>query len=318
MKKGEKVSLGMTWMSYLGSIHGALKAAGMWDGEVHELMGLTGMGFHFITNRTLDASGPTVYNWLEEHFEMLDRIGVYSEQILVFKKEDVNTFDIAKKNNIKRIVTSLDNGIPVVTWGVTPIPEFGIISGYDDKERIFFVEDCMPEEPDPLMYDNLGLCNVPILYLNYLVEKGPYDYDQSVRSSLRFGINHWNSRYPTETDYETGKRAYDLIIRGLEAGRFDPFGLSYLMNVYADLKENMRRFFSDLAERKGFEFIKTVTDDYAELSDLFQSTAKLLPFSGPGGEHHIDSAAIQEIMKKMKAAKQLEDGIMGRIAEALD
>ena len=48
MKKGTKTMLGMTWMSYMGSAYGCLKQAGMWDDELHNLIGQTGMGFHFI------------------------------------------------------------------------------------------------------------------------------------------------------------------------------------------------------------------------------------------------------------------------------
>lgn len=318
MKKGQKTMLGMTWMSYLGSAYGCLKQAGMWDGGIHELFGLTGMGFHLIMHESLCPSGPTVYNWLEEHFEMLDRIGVYTRQEFVFKASATNTFDLARESATGMIQQSIEAGKPVITWGPTHIAEFGIIYGFDSQDRVFFVEDCMPEEPDPLLYDNLGLSDVPIFYVQYLVDKTDFNYDDSVLNALKFGLNYWKSKVILSPKYTSGKMAYEAIINGLEKTDYDPFGLSYCVNVYSDMKTNMMKFFTQIAKKEKFSFLVPVLDQYQQVVDAFAQAVKWAPFKGPTGEYHYTDEAINGLIRSMKTAMGSEEKFMQIVSQNIE
>ena len=315
MKKGEKTMLGMTWMSYLGSAYGCLKQSGLWDGEMDELFGLTGMGYHFIMHETLCPSGPTVYNWLEEHFDMFDRIGVYTRQEFVFKSAATNTFDLARKSAIPVIEQSIESGKPVIAWGPTHIPEFGIIYGFDSQDRVLFVEDCMPEDPDPLMYDNLGLSDIPIFYVQYLVDKTDFNYDDSVMNALKFGLNYWKSNVALSPKYFSGKKAYEVTISSLEKGDFDPFGLSYCINVYADMKANMLKFFERISKKEKFAFLEPLLENYKQVVDAFSQATKHAPFYGPGGEYHYTDEAKRELIRLMKVAMENEEKFMNFVEE---
>ena len=48
----ENIKMGMTWTTYIGSVYGVVKAAGLWEGEVWQLMGMSGLAFHFIVHET--------------------------------------------------------------------------------------------------------------------------------------------------------------------------------------------------------------------------------------------------------------------------
>ena len=45
------IKMGKSWTTYMGSVHGVLKGAGMWDDSIEMLMGMTGMAFHFIVHQ---------------------------------------------------------------------------------------------------------------------------------------------------------------------------------------------------------------------------------------------------------------------------
>ena len=87
----DNIDMGMSWTTYIGSVHGVLKGAGLWDDSVEMLMGMTGMAFHFIVHRQTCPSSVTVYDWMSEHFAMMDRIGVYSESIHVENSGSLNS-----------------------------------------------------------------------------------------------------------------------------------------------------------------------------------------------------------------------------------
>jgi pyruvate,orthophosphate dikinase len=90
-KKIENVQIGMTWTSYIGSVDGSLRTAGLWDGEVWKLMGMTGIGFHFIMHTQLCPSSVTVYDWVDDHLMAMDRIGIVSEVYSIMNIR-MNTF----------------------------------------------------------------------------------------------------------------------------------------------------------------------------------------------------------------------------------
>ena len=79
VKKIENVKMGYTWTSYIASVEGALRSAGLWDAETWRLMGQTGMGFHFIVHKQVCPSAVTVYDWAQDHLNAMDRIGIHSQ-----------------------------------------------------------------------------------------------------------------------------------------------------------------------------------------------------------------------------------------------
>jgi hypothetical protein len=311
----DNVSMGRTWTSYIGSVEGALKKGNLWNGETYRLMGMTGMAFHFIIHKAACPSSVTVYDWSDDHFSMMDRIGIFSRCTSSMK--NFNTYEHIKKNAISEIRQSIDNGIPVVIWAPTSILEFGIIKGYDDDERIFHVMDCMNENPDPLLYENLGKSGVSILFIQRFISKVDVDKETIYRSSLAYGVEQWNKPVDMNSDYASGKKAYINLINTLEKGDYDGFGLSYIFAVYADSKNHICRYLKEINENsKELKIPDKVLDNYNSISDKYKSLCEFIPFKGPGVDD-VDKNNIPKIIKLVKECEKLETEAMTGIEKAI-
>ena len=60
--------MGRIGLGYLAAAHGVLEAAGLWQGELYELAGVTGLAFQFIVHETACPSSTTVYDWGQSHY----------------------------------------------------------------------------------------------------------------------------------------------------------------------------------------------------------------------------------------------------------
>ena len=313
----ENINMGMTWTTYTGSVHGVLKGAGMWDDSVELLMGMTGMAFHFIVHNRTCPSSVTVYDWMSEHFAMMDRIGIYSESTHIENSGSLNTFDKARAKAVERIKESIDNDKGVVVWAPTPILEFGIINGYDDEDEVFFVVDCMKNNPDPLLYSNLGKSEVPVLFIQRFYDKVNVEPEKIFRDSLHFGVYQWEkeSNIPM---YASGRKGYINLINALEKKEFIPFGLVYLLAVYADSKRIIDTYLKYIIERSGYlKGLDEASDIYSAIKDKYNRLTELAPYRGPG-QGELNDKNIKPALKLVKECFDLEEKAMGIIKASLD
>lgn len=272
-KQINNIVMGQTWTTYIGSAYGVMKAAGLWTEDIYLLMGKTGMAFHFIVHENACPSSITVYDWNMTHFTMMDRIGVYTDSICIFNRSRMNTFDRVQEDAIVKIKASIDRGKGVVVWAPSEILEFGIITGYDDSDRIFYFKDCISENPDPLLYDNLGRSNVPYLYIQCFNSRVQVDEEKMFRDSLAAGIYYWKEK-PLSPHYSCGPGAYKYLIQTLEKGDYDEFGLSYIIQVYADSKSHLALYldhvWSNTKHLKGLDepaqYIHAVSDSFSKMA----------------------------------------------------
>ncbi|MGD9161046.1 MAG: hypothetical protein PVG39_21690 [Desulfobacteraceae bacterium] len=313
----DNINMGMSWTTYMGSVHGVLKGAGFWDDSVEMLMGMTGMAFHFIVHSQTCPSSVTVYNWVSEHFLMMDRIGICSESTHIENPGNLNTFDKARTMAVSRIKESIDNGIGVVVWAPTPVLEFGIINGYDDDDEVFFVQDCMNKSPDPLLYSNLGKSEVPVLFIQRFYDRINVEPEKIFRDSLHFGLYQWErgSNIPM---YASGRGGYLNLINALEKKDFNPFGLAYLLAVYADSKRNIENYIKYIiSESKYLKGLDEASDIYGDIKDKYNELTELVPFRGPG-QGELNDKNIGPVLKLFKECLDLEERAMGIIKRSLD
>jgi hypothetical protein len=306
------------WTTYMGAVEGVLRGAGWWQEETFKLMGLTGMAFHFIVEKAACPSSVTVYPWVREHGEMMTRLGVYAEDYENWAQSPV--FALAQAEAIRRIKASIDRGVAVVAWAPTPVLEFGIINGYDDEDGVFMVQHCLPFPADPLLYTNLGKSEVPMLY--YQVFKGavPVDREQSIREALRFGVRQWNAtqheRGGGAGNHASGRKGYDHLVGTLERGDYNPFGLPYLVQVYAAAKDDLAHYLAFLAATgNGWRALGEAAQGYGEVAEKFARMAQLVPFGGPQAKPTVLSPVAQaEMLALARACQQLEERAMATIA----
>jgi hypothetical protein len=289
--------MGRSWNSYIASIYGILSSCGLWKEELWMLMGMTGMGFHFIVNDKTCPSSTTVYDWSDEHFQMMDRIGVDNDVFTLWIDPKLCTFRHVQNRAIARIKESIEKGFGVSVWAPTTLLEFGIISGFDEEEKVFFVQDCVNDETKPLLFSNLGFSEVPFLSYQIIYGKQEVELERIIRSSLTFGVTEWKSEFLINPHYARGKKAYEFLLHALEKKEYDYFGLSYLISVYDDSKTCLATYLKWISETiKEMSGIEEAGTLISQVSHLFHQLKKLVPFYPP-----------DKIAKKITTAENLND-----------
>jgi hypothetical protein len=312
-KELENIKMGQSRLSYIASAHGVLTHAGFWKTDATQLAGFSGLAFQFIIHESVCPSSVTVYDWATTHFAAMDRIGIYTDCVSIVNQPGLNTYPELQADAIGKIRASIDRGIGVIVWAPTPILEFGIIKGYDDEDCVFFVTDCANENPDPLLYDNLGRSDVPYLYFQRFLSRKDVDPEKLHRDVLAFGLGEWEKDHP-DRRYSCGARAYDTIISSLKKGTYDPFGTSYVINVYADAKKAIAAFLKSTDEKNILPGLKPAAQLYDKIASIFAGMAENVPFSGPG-RTTIDQQKIPELVKDLTECKKLETTAMKEIRD---
>jgi len=313
-----QIEFGPSWLSYAGATYGVLKALGYWDEPIHHFIGKTGIGFHFVIQDRVGASGPTVYDWGSRHYEWLDRVGVANRQFNLYYQRDLNTFSLAQKSAVTEIKRSLEKGVGVVVWAPTKILEFGIITGFDDEDGVFFVKDCASSDPDPLKYDNLGLSDVPYLYYQLVEGRVDVSEPKMIMEAVRRGVAEWNQETAYYPFYNTGRKAYLSLIKALESEAYDSFGLSYCLSVYACLKSALFRFLSSLPpSMKNGGGLSEAGEHYRGVMACFEKARDLHPFTGSQMvAQPLSKATLRAVLQLMREAFSAEEEAM-RVLKSL-
>jgi hypothetical protein len=324
-KMGKKIiegaAMAHTWTSYIAAAEGCLRAAGLWKDETWKLMGLTGMGFHFIVHKELCPSSVTVYDWNSEHRDCMDRLGIVSETFSMMEDGRHNTFHDAQKRAAEAIKESIGRGIPALVWAPTSILEFGVIKGFDDADGVFFVEQCTGQLADPLLYENLGKSEVPIIFYQIFLKSVPVEESQAIQKSLKFGLSEWKKENHVSPDYyASGMKGYANFIGAVENGVFNEFGLGYLAAVYADSKSALAKYLDWVSARPGAaKSLAKSAVCYRKIADTWLEIAKLAPFSGMNnrGNTPLNKKNFPMILKLAKEAFEREKGAMEEIEAAV-
>lgn len=305
-----------TWLSYIGSAYGILTHAGFWAGTVPELACITGLAFQFIVHKNLCPSSVTVYDWDRIHWSAMDKIGVYSDHIAMFLYPGMNTGKPLLEDAHNRIRESLNAGTGVLTWAPTPILEFGIITGYNDEQKIYHVIDCTNENPDPLLFENLGRSRIPFLYIQRFLSAIDVDKQKMYQDTLLSALQRWNTPHSNKL-YAQGEKAYDNLIASLTHKTYDSFGLTYAVNVYADTKKMIAEFLRTVQKSDVFPKLDDIVTRCKKVSEHFSEMAKALPFVGPD-QSHIDETKIPGIIQHAKESQKLETEAMKQIANIIE
>ena len=310
----ENLEMGMSWTSYIASVYGVLKGAGWWQDELYKLMGETGIAFHFIMHEQSCPSSVTVYPWTDEHLAMMDRIGVHSEAYC--SHAGMNTFSLLQQAALEHIKESIDRGVGVVVWAPSPVLEFGIICGYDDEDGVLYVHACLPQEPEPLLYSNLGRSGVPMLFYQTFKGRVHVEPERVYRESLRYGVGEWNKPFHENEHYASGRKAYDNLIGTLERGDYNPFGLAYSLAVYAEAKSALAQYLRLVAaECAPLAGVGQAAALYQEIAARYARLTALAPFSMNPVVKPEDLPQMIALVRESKAleesAMQVISGVVG-------
>jgi len=325
MRNSTGARLTPSWTSYVGAAHGVLKAAGMIDLSMSQMMGMTGIGFHFIVHEECCPSSVTVYDWMSEHQQAMARIGVFAE--LNMAEPGTPTYDAARRHTIHRIRESIDRGVGAILWGVDT-GEFGVAYGYDDDDQVLLVSGVASAggetgESDPILYDNVGLTfgGAPILFCQTPIEAMPFDLDSTSRQSLAFYVEQMEKTTHVAPAYHSGLLAYDAWIRAMKTGKFNPFGLRYIAAVYADAKAHTAEYIESLS--KEWDTSREMQDAAGAAKQLAKAFSQILddleqPSCGPEAlGNPVSPAQAASLIPLLERARALEQRQVGLVKQAI-
>jgi hypothetical protein len=297
----------------------------MIDLSMGQMMGMTGIGFHFIVHEECCPSSVTVYDWMSEHQQAMARIGVFAE--LNMAEPGTPTYDAARRHTIHRIRESIDRGVGAILWGVDT-GEFGVAYGYDDDDQVLLVSGVASAggetgESDPILYDNVGLTfgGAPILFCQTPIEAMPFDLDSTSRQSLAFYVEQMEKTTHVAPAYHSGLLAYDAWIRAMKTGKFNPFGLRYIAAVYADAKAHTAEYIESLS--KEWDTSREMQDAAGAAKQLAKAFSQILddleqPSCGPEAlGNPVSPAQAASLIPLLERARALEQRQVGLVKQAI-
>lgn len=235
MKRGSK--------SYVDSLHAILTHTGQFQGPKYMLAGYTGMAFKLAVHQKLLPMSVTAYGqWGEAHRPGIDNLGILT--IWDGGRTRHPTFSYYQQDAVNWVKRSLDEGRGVIYW----IPEFGVIHGYDDNDRIFYVQDGWSEESQILLYDNFGLNFTGFWYCQIIGDQVHMAEQEMVLESLRLAIEDWDTPYRLLPDRNiaSGKLAYDVWVQALQRTDYDASGAAYILDAYCQSRTEIQMYLHDV------------------------------------------------------------------------
>ncbi|CAM3900557.1 hypothetical protein COLU111180_13315 [Cohnella lubricantis] len=250
--------------SFADSLHAVLTAAGMFEGPKYMLSGLTGMAFKFsVHERLLPLSVSAYGNWGDEHSPGVDNIGVLT--IWDGGRSRHPTFRFYQQDAIRWVKRSLDEGVGVIYW----LPEFGVIHGYDDEDRIFYIQDGYSSDDRIVLYDNFGLNFTEFWYARTFGGAVRVPLETMVLESVRLALHDWDTPYRTlpNTDIGSGRLAYSYLTQALRSGDYDEGGARYILSSFVYARDEIRRYLAEVAHL--WPQLAEAGSRYGELAGLF-------------------------------------------------
>jgi hypothetical protein len=286
--------------SYTDSLYAVLTAAELFCGPKYMLSGLSGMAFKFTVHENLLPLSVSAYGqWGDEHRPAVDNLGIFTEWDGGRTRHP--TFRYYQKDAVRWVKNSLDRGIGVIYW----IPEFGVIHGYDDEDRVFYIQDGWSKESQVVLYDNLGLNFTPFWYCQVFGEKVNVPRENMILESLRMAVYDWETPYKTlpNKDIASGRLAYSFLIRGLEKGDFDEDGAVYILDSYLYSRTEIMNYLQDVhgvwPELIGaFKLYEQLVLTISDIKDCITQSEKA---------RRVDRKCIEVLIEILTMAESLEE-----------
>jgi len=286
--------------SYLDSLYAILTAAGWFQGPKYMLAGLTGMAFKLSVHQQLLPLSVSAYGqWASEHNPAVKNMGLLAETDGGRTRHP--SFGWYQEQAVMMVKRSLDRGLGAVYW----VPEFGVIQGYDDADRVFYVQNGWSDESQVVLYDNFGLNFTPFWYVETYVDRIEVAREDRVLESLRLAIHDWHTPYKTlpDTDIASGKLAYSFLREGLLRGTYDVGGARYILDTYVVSRKEIRDYLHEV--RDCGQELQDALDCYEEIMGGLPIVTDSVQALQDG--RGLDVDRIVELVNQLSEAEKLED-----------
>ncbi|WP_231578382.1 hypothetical protein NYE80_06060 [Paenibacillus sp. FSL H7-0357] len=293
--------------SFTDALYAILTAAQQFEGPKYMLSGLSGMAFKFSVHRRLLPMSVTAYGqWGNEHAPAIDNLGIHTAYDGGRTRH--SSFEVYQQDAIAWIKQSIDAGVGALYW----IPEFGVIHGYNDADKVFYLQDGWSGESQVVLYDNFGINFTSFWYCQVFGNQVEVPLKDAVLESLRLALYDWETPYKTWPDKEiaSGRLAYSYLIQALKLGDFDSSGAAYILDSYVYARREIRDYLQEVHQLiPGLDEVHHI---YSELADLMtEELAVSLPsFHGTGQLAEHRQASLCAALAKAEA---LEERAMERV-----
>lgn len=311
MKTLPKLVWTPAWTSVLGCIHGALKFLKIAP-DISWLFG--GTGHAFIINMFQNGScpsGPTAWK-TSRFFDLGINLGYQIQGVWGDKRQP--DFEIKQQAAWDLARTSLDNDLPVIGWEMA-IPEFYLVSGYDDQ-GYYFSGPGEEGGPAPKAWQELGESEIGMLEVLSIKPAPPADAETILREGLKFslafnqGAQEW-----VLPGYVTGQAAYRIWIDALRSGRASLMGHAYNAAVWEECRRNGAAFLREAKIRLKGRMDKTFDGAilaYEETASQLKDVTELYPFfennrPEPAGENPRSQKAADHLSQAMISEEEGQD-----------
>lgn len=254
-----------------------------WSEYAEDIVATSGFAFRMWVNKDLCPSATSIWGfdcqkpWVESGGLICEYVGRYWGQEHIEKEKQLEA--------IKIIKASIDRGIPAISWD-TGVPEWGLITGYDDASQVFYTLAINAEKADPtstsyntaeMPYDALGKREIPILSVLTITGSSGKAKEDILHDTLKLAAGHLKGK--EWCDNAKGLEAYPALI-GIfneEPDIAASWNAGYYLGTYGALKEYAYKYFEKVGETKLARLYREVFKAWIEAFKIKTNEDMTLP-----------------------------------------
>jgi len=238
-----------------------------WPEYAEDIVATSGFAFRMWVSSDLCVSATSIWEfdrqkeWVENGGLTCEYVGRYWGQDEI---EEARRLEATA--NIKR---SIDSGIPAIAWDIG-VPEWGLITGYDDDARQFATLD-ITGRSGTMPFDLLGKREIPILSVLTVTGTSGKPREEILRGTKKLAVTHLTGGEWCEN--AKGLDAYPALIAHV-GERFNPdasWNLEYFLGTYGALKRYAWKYFEKAGESELAALYRDVHAAWQEAFDLKKS-----------------------------------------------
>lgn len=179
---------------------------------------------------------------------------------------------ISFETPLKIIKSSIDRGIPAISWDIG-VPEWGLITDYDDDIQMFYTLAINAEKTDPassaynivkMPYETLGKREIPILSVLTITGSSGKTKEDILHDTIKLAVNHLNGG--EWCDNAKGLDAYPALIRIFDdnPGIAASWNAECFLGTYGALKEYAYKYFEKVEKVGLAELYRAVFNAWME------------------------------------------------------
>ena len=277
------------WFSYQGAVQGVLNSLGV-NVSLSEVITVSGYGW--LTNamkKNLCPSVPSAHHseiW-RGNFKATENLGyridVIGSGLFIWDKERKPSpeSEVNAKKQFDLIKKEVDADNPVVLWGI-PMPEYGIVNGYEDENYVVSTYRPLINQPDtPIHYTGL-MAPGGLMFIKFM-EPIALDAEKVVLDTIRRGYKLGSGNVPHLGEYVVGPQAYDVLVNNLTNEKMDEnsyHGTAYTFSCLTEAKKAVSEYLM-----QSDQFVKldltVVANLYSDLAEVLEKCRQEFPM-GPG------------------------------------